>query len=975
MKPIYTFLLTIVISFLMLPPVPAQQIKSTKGHSQFRFKASLEQMQAWDRAHPNVEIKKKKHNEEEAYPEFPIEGKNILFEGVGSEHSGTSPIFKEPSPLPDADFLGLEDSGNSIPPDVNGAAGPDHLMVTLNTGFRILDKEGNIIADVSTGAFWFGMPGAGEVFDPKIMYDPYENRWMLVEPSSSNIANSRLYVAVSENSDPTGNWFMYAFESDPEKQYWFDYPSYGFNKKWIVVSGNMFGAGFGYNVLFAFDKMAIYNNAEEVFYTRFKIFDGFTIVPALTYDTELEDMYMVNNAGGNNGGSGYLNLWKLSGELGSEEVQDLGLIGTPNPWTNWAGNSGNFAPQLDSEENINSGDGRMQKLIYRNGHLWCAHHIFLPADNPTHSAIQWWQLATDGTILQRGRIEDETGFYHYTFPSIAVNAKEDVMIGYGSFSPGQYASSSYSFRYADDPVNEMRDRYQFKDGLAKYVKTFGGARNRWGDYTATVIDPSDDLDFWTLQEFADLPTGSTDHWGTWWAMINIDDIPLVDFEAGINIVPTGTATDFTDKTKYEPTEWLWLFEGGNPSTSTEQNPQDIVYETSGTFDVTLIATNYLGSDTLKMEDFINVNTSILPEVGFMQSDTLPCVGQTVEFEDISVYNPSGWQWSFVPDEVTFVDGTNANSQHPKVQFNSATYYEVSLTATNVNGSSTLNEPMLIKSGGMSLPFSEDFESKSFNSMSWSVENEDDSKTWEITDVAGNEPGNLAAWVNIKNYNGFEERDRLITPLLNFTDFETAFLEFEHAYGQRFPQYTDSLNVYISNDCGQNWTSLLRLGEDGSGVFATVEPSTTTFVPLTSEDWCLGTGEEGNCYLINLEEWTGQANLKIMFESYNGFGNNLFIDNIKIKSAEAVGETFGGKGNFQLFPNPNSGTFSIVLENYPGNASYRVFNLTGQVISDGDLEENGGIASAELNISNEPKGIYFVKVTYAGKTESRKLIIQ
>ncbi|MCK5783837.1 MAG: hypothetical protein KAH06_05280, partial [Desulfobacterales bacterium] len=546
---------------VMTTPVLAQELKSTKGHSEFRIKTSLKQMQAYDREHPTPKPIKKKHNKKIVFPEFPLDGKKVLFEEQGSSSTGMLPMFKEPSPLPDAEFSGLEDSGNSIPPDVNGAAGPDHLMITLNTGFRIMDKEGNTIADISTGGFWFGMPGAGDVFDPKIMYDPYADRWILVEPSSSNVANSRLYVAVSENSDPTGNWFMYAFESDPEKQFWFDYPSYGFNKKWIVVSGNMFGAGFGYNVLFVFDKAAIYNNAEEVSYTRFKIYDGFTIVPALTYDTELEDMYMVNNAGGNSGGSGHLNLWKVSGEIGAEEVHDLGLISTPNPWKNWAGEYGNFAPQLDAEDNINSGDGRIQNMVYRNGHLWCAHHIFLPVNNPTHSAIQWWQLATDGTILQRGRIEDETGFYHYTFPSIAVNAKEDVMIGYGSFSSEQYASSSYSFRYADDPVNEMRDRYQFKDGLAKYVKTFGADRNRWGDYTATAIDPTDDLDFWTLQEFADLPTGSVDHWGTWWAMVNIDNKPLADFDAGISVVPTGTGTDFTDKTKYEPTEWLWSFEG------------------------------------------------------------------------------------------------------------------------------------------------------------------------------------------------------------------------------------------------------------------------------------------------------------------------------------------------------------------------------------------------------------------------------
>ena len=975
MRSIKVILIGIVISTITVLHLNAQQTKNIKGHSETMVMTSLEQMQAYDKAHPAQVKEKKKHNKRKAYPEFSLEGKTVLYTEKGIGQTKTAPVFMDPSPLPDADFLGLEDTGGSIPPDVNGAAGPNHLMVTLNTSFRILDKEGNNIADVSIGGFWAGLPGAGNVFDPKIMYDPYEDRWILVEPSSSDVGSSRLFVAVSENSDPTGNWFLYAFDSDPDNQYWFDYPSYGFNKKWITVSGNMFGAGFGYNVLFVFDKAALYNNAEEVSYTRFSIFNGFTIVPSIVYDPDLEDMYMVNNAGGNSGGNGYLNLWKVTGDLGNEEVLDMGLIGTPNPWENWIGNSGNFAPQLDTEDKINSGDGRIQGLIYRNGHLWCAHHVFLPINNPTHSAIQWWQLSTDGVILQRGRIEDETGLYHYTFPSIAVNAKEDVMIGYGSFSSEQYASSSYSFRYADDPLNEMRDSYQYKDGLAKYVKTFGGARNRWGDYTATCVDPSDDLDFWTLQEFADLPTGSTDHWSTWWAMINIDNIPLADFEADINIVPTGTTTNFSDKTKFEPTEWFWEFEGGNPSTSTEQNPQDILYENSGSFNVTLVATNYLGSNTLVMEDFMTVNTTILPEVAFAQTDTLPCVGHTVEFEDLSVYNPNAWQWSFEPDDVNFVGGTTANSEHPKVQFNLATYYETTLTVSNVNGSSTIVKQALIKSGGVMIPFSEDFESKSLNTKSWTVENEDGDITWQITDVAGNDPGNLAAYVNIKNYSGFEERDRLISPLINLIGNENALLEFEHAYGQRFPEYTDSLNVYISGDCGQTWTNLLRLGEDGSGLFATVEASSVEFIPSTPEEWCMGTGEEGNCYLLDITEWAGSANVKIMFESYNGYGNNLFIDNVKVRSTEAIGETFDKDGKLRIFPNPSTGSFGIMLNGFSGNAGYEIFNFTGQLILSGQLDKNQGSGYTTINISDKHRGVYFVKVSYNGIVESRKLIVR
>ena len=48
------------------------------------------------------------------------------------------------------------------------------------------------------------------------------------------------------------------------------------------------------------------------------------------------------------------------------------------------------------------------------------------------------------------------------------------------------------------------------------MKLGAGNRNRWGDYSATAVDPVNDLDFWTLQEFA---SAIPDDWGTWWGRI------------------------------------------------------------------------------------------------------------------------------------------------------------------------------------------------------------------------------------------------------------------------------------------------------------------------------------------------------------------------------------------------------------------------------------------------------------------------
>lgn len=72
---------------------------------------------------------------------------------------------------------------------------------------------------------------------------------------------------------------------------------------------------------------------------------------------------------------------------------------------------------------------------------------------------------------------------------------------------------------------------------------------------------------------------------------------------------------FFDQSINNPTEWQWFFEGGIPSSSTDQNPSNICYNLPGTFDVMLVTTNAFGKDTLLMPDYITVNpTPLFPSI-------------------------------------------------------------------------------------------------------------------------------------------------------------------------------------------------------------------------------------------------------------------------------------------------------------------------------------------------------------------------
>ncbi|NPD83765.1 S8 family serine peptidase [Lentimicrobium sp. L6] len=82
--------------------------------------------------------------------------------------------------------------------------------------------------------------------------------------------------------------------------------------------------------------------------------------------------------------------------------------------------------------------------------------------------------------------------------------------------------------------------------------------------------------------------------------------PVANFTQSATNINTGQSISFTDQTTYGPGAWSWSFPGGTPSSSTDQNPT-VTYQTSGTYSVTLTATNASGSDTETKSNLISVS--------------------------------------------------------------------------------------------------------------------------------------------------------------------------------------------------------------------------------------------------------------------------------------------------------------------------------------------------------------------------------
>jgi len=430
-----------------------------------------------------------------------------------------------PPPASAAGFVALGDDNTRIPPDVAGAVGPHHVLTMLNSQVRFQTRTGYELLTYPLFSFWNNYPPPftlSDVFDPRIVYDPFCGRWYASAAANRAAASSSVLFAVSQTNDPTGVWGFYRFDIDAADTTWADYPTLGFSANWVVIQVNRHnnaGNAFVDSVVYALDKPTMCSGAVTTA-TAFTLAGwGGTQVPSLDYDNAANAHHLLQAW---SAPAGQLRAYPITGTPAAPVLNTAAsvVIGAGQSWSQRPLNGVDFSPQMGSAVLVQVNDDRMHSVVRRNGSLWGVHQIFLPqGGNPTQSSIQWWQINTAplGTILQRALISDPTGAIDYAFPSLAVNANKDILFGYSEFSATQFPSAGYSYRAGTDTLNTVRTLSPLKAGLATYNKPGPTGLNRWGDYTTAVVDPFDNLGLWTIQEYAELPSGGFDRWGTWWS--------------------------------------------------------------------------------------------------------------------------------------------------------------------------------------------------------------------------------------------------------------------------------------------------------------------------------------------------------------------------------------------------------------------------------------------------------------------------
>lgn len=475
----------------------------------------------------------------------------------------------QPSPAPSASFVALLDNATAFNPDTQGAVGTNHLVVMLSSQMRVQDRSGGTISTVSLDAFW-GTLGRSNVFDPRIIYDSARHRWLTTAINNPATSNAHLLFGVSQTADPTGSWYLHAIQVDTNDGVYASSPNIGFSRDWVVISANMMnqtGLYYDYSDIFAFNRTNVYAGGIAS-YRRWSHYpfvpagadqDPAIPVPALHYDDNSATNFMVANVGTFADGLGRLRVLSISGPVNDPFFNDYGQalyitaganFGFPG-WVSEAPGDGRLAPQLGTTNRIYVTDSRIQNVVFRNGALWAAHHVFLPTNNPTRVAVQWWSFSPGGTVLQFGRMDDPTGAKMYAYPSIGVNRYEDVLLGYSRFAASQYPSANYAFHSYQDGLGQLSADTVLKAGEAKFTVA-DGELILWGDWSATMVDPRNDTDLWTIQEYASAPVNSIERWGTWWGRVSPPTslgLSLIDAPdpliAGSNVTYTTYITNFS----------------------------------------------------------------------------------------------------------------------------------------------------------------------------------------------------------------------------------------------------------------------------------------------------------------------------------------------------------------------------------------------------------------------------------------------
>ncbi len=416
-------------------------------------------------------------------------------------------------------FGGIPNTG-WFPPDCTLAAGPQHVLASVNSSIAIYAKTGGAPVVQRTLTTWFqNVVSNAKIFDPKALYDQHVGRWVLIAvalPAEPTVQKSWFLVSVSKTADPLGGWWNYALDATKDgstaTSNWADYPALGVDHQALYLTANMFrfGGSFAYAKIRVIAKTGLYSGGTVKWtdHVKLKNADGsmaFTVQPCHTYGAP-QIQYFINSLypTGNQPTPNRLSLWSLSSPLSAPKLIRRTVSTDPYGLPPDADQKGGGTP-------LDTGDVRMLNAVFRGGSVYAAlTTLHNWGDNVNVAAVHWFQVnATSGALVQQG-IYGAKGL-HYFYPAIMPDANGNVTVVFCRCGANEFVSVYYTGRVSSDPLGQLQPSALLKIGTANYRQLDGFGRNRWGDYAGISTDPTDGRLIWFYSGYA----SALNAWGTW----------------------------------------------------------------------------------------------------------------------------------------------------------------------------------------------------------------------------------------------------------------------------------------------------------------------------------------------------------------------------------------------------------------------------------------------------------------------------
>ena len=442
-------------------------------------------------------------------------------------------------PGPIVSFDGNSNLCGCSPPDPNGEVGPNHVVTMANLHFQIFNKTGtSLFGPAANNTLWSGFGGGCQTQnsgDPVVLYDQLADRWLLTQFTAS--APYLECVALSQTNDPTGAYYRWAiatgggnnFPDYPKAGMWPD--AYYFSTREFAGGSTFVGVG-----AYALDRaQALVGNPNPIVISflappspAYVVGDGLlpSDLDGMTPPPAGSPNFFVGSED-NNGPYGApqdaLTLWKFHADFGTPQNSTFTLTNTlpTAPFNSILGLCGGgraCIPQPGTTNKIDHLGYRqrpLHRLAYRNfgGHESLVTNQSVSAGtgpNGEVSGIRWWELRSPNSspvIFQEGTYAPGlTDGIHRWMGSIAMDGAGNMALGYSASNGTVFPSVFYTGRLAGDPLGTMpQGEGSIKNGTGSQTGS-----NRWGDYTAISVDPTDDSTFWYVNEY--VPVTSSVGW-------------------------------------------------------------------------------------------------------------------------------------------------------------------------------------------------------------------------------------------------------------------------------------------------------------------------------------------------------------------------------------------------------------------------------------------------------------------------------